>query len=167
MVQKRMNISLRNFTSDDLSLQKEWCENIQAEQYMSRCAPIVYLQTGIMHSYLSVWYAIEVDEEPVGILWFEKESMDDEAVQLGIMLGDEKYFGKGIGTKAMELGIEKAAIRLNFTKVQLNVRKSNTRAIAVYEKFGFTVISEGIKETDDTEDIPYFTMEYVLPTNQT
>jgi RimJ/RimL family protein N-acetyltransferase len=129
---------------------------------MSRVAPSVYIQTGIMHSYLSVWYVILVDEQPVGILWFEKESMDDDAVQLGIMLGDEKYFGKGIGTKAMELGIEKAAIRLNFSKVQLNVRKSNTRAIAVYEKFGFKIISEGIKETDDTEDIPYYTMEYML-----
>jgi RimJ/RimL family protein N-acetyltransferase len=160
-----MNISLRNFTSNDLTIHEQWCNNIQAEQYMSRVAPSVYLQTGIMHSYLSVWYVILVDEQPVGILWFEKESMDDDAVQLGIMLGDEKYFGKGIGTTAMELGIEKAAIRLNFSKVQLNVRKSNKRAFAVYEKFGFKIIGEGIKETDETEDIPYYSMEYILPTS--
>ena len=166
MVQIHMNISLRNFTSEDLTIHKQWCNNIQAEQYMSRVAPSVYIQTGIMHSYLSVWYVIELDEKPVGIVWFEKESMDDEAVQLGIMLGDEKYFGKGIGTKAMELGIEKAAIRLNFTKVQLNVRKSNKRAVAVYKKYGFQIISEGIKETDDTEDIPYYTMEYIIPVSE-
>lgn len=160
-----MNISLRNFTSEDLAIHEQWCNNIQAEQYMSRVAPSVYIQTGIMHSYLSVWYVILVNEEPVGIVWFEKESMDDEAAQLGIMLGDEKHFGKGIGTRAMELGIEKAAPRLNLSKVQLNVRKSNKRAFAVYEKFGFKIIGEGIKETDETEDIPYYTMEYIIPSS--
>jgi RimJ/RimL family protein N-acetyltransferase len=157
-----MNVTLRNFTSEDLTLHKQWCENIQAEQYMSHFAPSVYLQTGIMHSYLSVWYMILVDDQPVGILWFEKQSMEDEYAQLGIMLGDEKYFGKGIGTKAMELGIKSAENRLNLSKVQLNVRKSNKRAIAVYEKFGFITIGEGVKETDDTADIPYFSMEYQI-----
>ncbi|MBI9050320.1 MAG: GNAT family N-acetyltransferase [Anaerolineaceae bacterium] len=155
-----MNISLRNFSQNDLELLSKWDSDINAQQYMSRCEPEVYAQTNIMQSYLSAWYVILMDEQPIGTIWFEKETIDDDFVILGILLGNATHFGKGIGRKAIELGLQRAANRLEFSKVRLHVRKSNKRAINCYIKCGFEITGEDTKEMDEGEVIPFIEMEY-------
>lgn len=50
---------------------------------------------------------------------------------------DKGYQGKGIGTQLMERIIEWAKQSGTVEKIELNVRASNTRAIALYKKMGF------------------------------
>ena len=50
------------------------------------------------------WYVIAEDDLDVGTVWIELLPAGSEAV-LGVFLGDAAYFGRGIGTAAIELAI--------------------------------------------------------------
>lgn len=54
-----------------------------------------------------------------------------------------KYHNQGLGTKLMELLVEKAK-ELGKTKVELDVRADNPNAIKVYERTGFVI--EGVRK---------------------
>jgi len=53
-----------------------------------------------------------------------------------IIIGEKKYWGKGYGTEAIKQLIEKAKSK-GISKIYLEVRPNNLRAIRAYEKCGF------------------------------
>jgi len=57
--------------------------------------------------------------------------------ELGLLLGDRSYWGKGIGTQVVELTLRYAFVQLNIRKVLLAVYANNPAAIRLYEKIGF------------------------------
>ena len=57
--------------------------------------------------------------------------------ELGLLIGDKKSWGKGVGTEACQLSISYAFEKLNMRKVSLTVYANNPNAIALYEKIGF------------------------------
>jgi RimJ/RimL family protein N-acetyltransferase len=59
----------------------------------------------------------------VGTVWIERESTECRTATLGIMIGREDKFGKGIGRKAIQAAIDQAKNRMSFKSVELNVRK--------------------------------------------
>jgi len=56
-----------------------------------------------------------------------------------IVIGEKKYWGKGYGSKAIKLLINKAK-RFGVSKIYLEVRPTNNRAIHAYENCGFKKI---------------------------
>ncbi len=56
-----------------------------------------------------------------------------------IIIGEKEYWNKGYGTKAIQLLIKKAK-NLGITKIYLEVRPDNIRAVRTYEKSGFQKI---------------------------
>jgi RimJ/RimL family protein N-acetyltransferase len=157
-----MPLTLRPFTLQDIPLHLQWCQDIHAGQYMSRSAPRLFNEQGILASPLFVWFIILVNELETGTLWLEKETQTDETATLGILLGNETQFGKGIGQQAIRPGIQHAVRHFSFHTVRLNVRQSNLRAIACYQKCGFQIIKEGSKIISPQESIPYYEMQYRL-----
>lgn len=61
--------------------------------------------------------------------------------ELGVLIGEKDFWGKGIGTEACTLAIQYAFNILNIRKVLLAVYATNIGAIKVYEKLGF--VNEG------------------------
>lgn len=57
--------------------------------------------------------------------------------ELGIMIGDQNYWGKGVGTEACKLLLNYAFDTLNLRKVSLTVFDNNPGAIRLYQKIGF------------------------------
>ena len=53
-----------------------------------------------------------------------------------IVIGEKKYWGKGLGSKAIKILIKKAK-KNGITKIYLEVRPINLRAIMAYEQCGF------------------------------
>lgn len=53
-----------------------------------------------------------------------------------IVIGEKKYWGMGHGSKAINLLIHKAK-NLNISKIYLEVRPTNSRAIRAYTRSGF------------------------------
>ena len=160
-----MEISLRTFTLDDIPSLKQWAEKIQVEKYQSRIFPRAFNGCDFSGSEgLWAWYVILVDDEEAGTVWLEKETADSQEAILGIMLANEKYFGRGIGRQAVLQAIEQAQEPLGFCKVILSVRRDNTRAISSYKHCAFTITSQGIRVNEDGSQVPYYIMELNLDT---
>jgi RimJ/RimL family protein N-acetyltransferase len=71
---------------------------------------------------------IELD----GILWNQGTSW------FSIAIGDPALRGQGYGGEALALALRLAFDELNLRRLQLTVFSYNTRAIALYERLGFT-----------------------------
>lgn len=56
-----------------------------------------------------------------------------------IVIGEKKYWGKGYGVRAIKLIVEKAK-QIGISKIYLEVRPNNLRAIRAYKKCGFKKI---------------------------
>ncbi|MCM8787251.1 MAG: GNAT family N-acetyltransferase [Candidatus Omnitrophica bacterium] len=68
-----------------------------------------------------------------GINWIHRFA------NLGIMIGDKNYWGRGYGQEACKLLLEYAFKRLNINKITLGVYSNHKRAIKTYKKVGFVI----------------------------
>ncbi|MBU0477133.1 GNAT family N-acetyltransferase [bacterium] len=59
--------------------------------------------------------------------------------ELGIMIGDKRYWSKGYGQEACQLLLKYAFNRLNLNKVILGVHAPHKAAIKAYQKVGFQI----------------------------
>ena len=157
-----MKIHLRPFTQADIPSHQTWCREIHAEQYTSRTTPHAYLDQGLFQSAALLWLVIEVDQHPSGHLWLEKDDGLSQTATLGILLGKTDQLGKGIGRQAIQQVLQTAAAQNFATRILLNVRKSNPRAIACYQHCGFTISGEGFKQQDGQTPIPFYKMQLTL-----
>lgn len=57
----------------------------------------------------------------------------------GILIGDKKFWGKGIGVEATRLMVEYGFYRLNLHRIDLGVYAEHESAVHAYEKVGFKV----------------------------
>jgi len=64
------------------------------------------------------------------------------SAEFRILIGDKKYWGRGIGTECTKMIIDYGFDRLNLNMIWLGVNIENKAAIRVYEKVGF--VHEGI-----------------------
>lgn len=81
---------------------------------------------------------------------------------LGIMIGKQEYWGKGIGKNEISLVINQSQGILRFNKVRLNVRKTNNRALRCYMKYGFCINGEGEKVNSDGLKIEFLNMVFKI-----
>lgn len=88
---------------------------------------------------------IEIQEggtwEAIGNCGFVNLNWRCRSAELGIMIGEKRYWNQGYGTDAMHLLLKIGFDTLNLNRIMLKVYANNPRAIHVYEKVGF--IMEG------------------------
>lgn len=155
-----MNVTLRDFNEPDIQRLEEWVRNIDSRRYMSHHRPSAHEVTANDPGLGVFWFVIQESGADIGTIWLEAAEQPGELV-LGILLGDEAHFGRGIGSKAIALAVEKARAAHQYQTIRLNVRSNNTRAIACYYKAGFKLVKTDIKVTT-SELIPYVTMFRLL-----
>ena len=68
-----------------------------------------------------------------GINWIHRFA------DMGIMIGDKKYWSKGYGQEACRLLLEYAFSKLNLNKIFLGVYATHSSALKVYKKIGFRI----------------------------
>ena len=86
-------------------------------------------------------FMIVLDKQIIGHISLNKRKNIGYETQ--IIIGDNKYWGKGYGVKAIRLLLDKAE-KIGAHKIYLEIRPENTRAIKVYERIGFE--TKGIKK---------------------
>ena len=59
--------------------------------------------------------------------------------EFGILLGDKRVWGKGVGTGATRFMLEYGFDELHLRRIYLEVLETNVRARSIYEKLGFVV----------------------------
>lgn len=102
----------------------------------------------ILKSQSDFHYVIALDKVVIGHISLCKREKDKYETQ--IIIGEKDYRGKGYGSKAIMLLINKTK-KLNISKIYLEVRPDNIHAIKAYKKCGF--VEKGISPSGD-KNIP-------------
>lgn len=79
-------------------------------------------------------FMIKLGEKAIGHISLVKQKNNCHETQ--IVIGEKNYWNRGFGTKAIKILINRAR-RKKISKIYLEVRPENHRAIRVYEKCGF------------------------------
>lgn len=58
---------------------------------------------------------------------------------LGLLIGDKKFWGRGVGTEVTRLAVEYGFNRLNLRRIDLGLHAEHESALRCYEKVGFKV----------------------------
>ena len=103
----------------------------------------------MMSSSTNHHFVILLDRKVIGHTVLVKRKNDWYETQ--IVIGERQYWGKGYGTKAIK-SILKKAKNLEISKIYLEVRPTNTRAIMAYENSGF--IKTRIKKYPKNKYLP-------------
>ncbi len=150
-----MGVSLRPVAAGDQPNIDHWA--VVAADHMSRTRP--YAEGADRHDPESglFWYVIAHGGREVGTVWIELPQGAGEAI-LGVYLGEASFFGRGIGTAAVELAVAEFRAAHPQFPVSLHVRRANERAIACYRGIGFTVTGSGTKSLPSGETVPYYSM---------
>ncbi|HEY9089197.1 MAG TPA: GNAT family protein [Anaerolineaceae bacterium] len=81
--------------------------------------------------------------QPIGDCGFNEVSWVNRSGEIGIVIGDRRYWGKGYGSDAVRMLLRYGFTALNLNRIELEVYQNNPRAIRSYEKVGF--VHEGRK----------------------
>ena len=85
-----------------------------------------------------IW-GVEAGDTPIGACGLKNITVSD--CEFFGYIGEKRYWGKGLGTEMMIILINKAK-DLGKTSMWLKVTKTNKRALALYSKMGFSIVSE-------------------------
>ena len=133
---------LRNYLESDKRKLEEWALQINSEQFMQRFTP--------KSEDPFLWCIITVNDEDVGTIWIEY-TLDPHVGKLGIMLGNSKIYGQGIGKKAIELAIQKVRQETPLKSIILNVRENNLRAVSCYKNCKFEILERSTRKFKEEE----------------
>ncbi len=73
----------------------------------------------------------------IGNSGFNGVDWKNSSAEVGIFIGNKKFWNQGYGSEAMQLLVNTGFNRLNLNRIYLNVFATNPRAIHTYEKVGF------------------------------
>jgi RimJ/RimL family protein N-acetyltransferase len=135
-------LSLRPVVASDRPQIQHWAASINSSEFMARHEPLAGQSL--------LWDIVHRAGLDVGVAWLERTDIPDQA-RLGIMLAAPALLGRGIGQAAVMQVLAKARHCLSMRSVVLNVRETNVRAIACYERCGFTREARSLRHADGRE----------------
>ena len=143
-------VCLRPLTSSDFSDFNKWHNNPDVSRFLGMNPLSKESCLKLFNSYLSdekgAYFGIQVknSDQLIGYTFLTKIlKIHRVARELGIVIGDPKFWGQGYGTEASILLTDYGFNNLGLHRIELLVLDFNSRARYVYEKIGFTV--EGVQ----------------------
>ena len=143
-----MTVVIRPLVKEDANISYKWRNNPEIWKYTgSRPDREITLDIelewieNVLHRENEKRFAILVDNVYVGNT--QLTSITDESAVFHIFIGDTKYWGKGVASKAMDLLMNFAKNELNLEKLILTVNQENKSAVNLYKRKGF--VSVGIE----------------------
>lgn len=78
-----------------------------------------------------------LDNKKIGSVYLQNIDKTRKEAEYGVLIGEEEYTGRGLGTESANLIIRYGFEHLNLEKIYLRVLKNNLPARKAYEKVGF------------------------------
>ena len=78
------------------------------------------------------------DDSLIGNCGFHNIDQGKQCAEVGIFIGEKKFWNQGYGCEAMRLMLRHGFNDLNLNRIYLRVYATNPRAVKSYEKAGFT-----------------------------
>lgn len=94
----------------------------------------------------------------IGNCSFHNVDNTNRNAEIGIIIGEKDYWGKGYGTEAVKLLLKFGFENRNFNSIHLHVFSFNERAISCYEKVGFKrqgIMREAVIRGNKKHDLIY------------
>lgn len=143
-----MEISLRLLTAEDAKISYKWRNNPAIWKYTGKkpdkiITPTIELNwiKEVLKRENEARYAICTEENRyIGNI--QITDMKDGRGEFHIFIGEEKYWGKGIGTIATKKMVGIGFSKYHLNEIYLKVNRNNIAAIKAYEKVGFTKTDE-------------------------
>lgn len=85
---------------------------------------------------------IKTNHKHIGNIKYEPINYLNKCATLGIMIGDEKYRNKGIGSETIKISMDWLNKNYNIKKIILGVDNNNLQAIQLYKKLKFKISSK-------------------------
>lgn len=104
---------------------------------LSRCAEEQFLRGLDPKEDLILVIAVREGDRPIGLVGLHATKMP-RGRELGIVIGDPGSWDKGYGREAIGLVLDHAFGDLDLHRIMLHVHEENARAVACYERVGFT-----------------------------
>lgn len=82
---------------------------------------------------LEIWY--KKDKVPIGLIDFHE--IHRKRAEIYICIGEIEYWGKGIGTEAVDLILNYGFNMLNYCKIMAKVNIDNKRSLKIFKKADF------------------------------
>ncbi len=148
-------ISLRKIKLSDKKHFAKWWRSKDLLRYTSGILKFISNQEvkkyflEILKNEIDYHFMILMNKKVIGHISLGKRK--NEWYEAQIIIGDKEYWGKGYGIKAIKLLIKRAK-KLNISKIYLEVRPTNIRAIKSYAKSGFK--KTGIKKYPKNKYLP-------------
>ena len=145
-------VRFRAIEKEDLPYYVKWLNDPEVRQGLSMITPLSmadeedWFEEHQKKPPFEKPLAIEIQPDPqkdawvfVGNCGFFGIDWVSRSAEIGIHIGEKKYWDKGFGTKAMRLLLKHGFESLNLHRLWLRVFEYNQRAIRAYEKTGFTL----------------------------
>lgn len=149
---KNVCIELLNESNCNCEKYLKWMNDYEVVKYTSSKLKI-YSKEDIMsyiknmnNSLNDFLFGVFVDNEHVGNLKIGFIDYINRTCELGLIIGDKKYWGKGIATKAIELGVKFAFDYLDLFKIKAGMVECNEGSYKAFLKNGFKEVGRWEKE---------------------
>ncbi|MFZ5642165.1 MAG: GNAT family N-acetyltransferase [Bacillota bacterium] len=133
------NIELIDYIPEDAKLWEQWMGNMDTNLFQTVVRPQNFSAAKGRSEdyYLKI---ISYGSRKIGAVWVEKISQRTATGELGLIIGEPRFWGMGLGGRAISemISIAKNDLRLQFLWV--SVRESNQRAVSCYKKGGFSIV---------------------------
>ena len=84
-------------------------------------------------------FVVNYNNQPVGFVGLSNISRQNKNADLHVVIGEDKYRGKGIGRKAVKWIVDYGFNKLKLHKINLGVVEQNEVAIKLYKSLGFEI----------------------------
>jgi diamine N-acetyltransferase len=148
------DISLRALEPEDLELLFEWENNVKNWEISNTIAPfsIFILKRYLEESHKSIYETCQLrlmidyvpDKATIGTIDIFDFDPFHKRAGLGILIANEAYRRKGLGSMALACIIEYGFKTLQLHQLYCNILANNTESIELFRKLGF--IQSGIKK---------------------
>ena len=135
-------ICFRPLEIEHASLFQGWLNDPENHQFLKRFRPIdgreekEWLEKAHErkeHHHFEIW--LREPEKPIGLISLREEL--HRSADLGILIGEREFQGKGYGAEAIGLILEYGFATMGLHRIGLSVYENNPRGIRCYEKCGF------------------------------
>jgi diamine N-acetyltransferase len=145
-------VRLRAIDKPDLPAYVKWLNDPEVRQGLSIIMPLSqtdeeeWFESMQKRSPYERPMAIEIQPDPqkdtwvfvgngglFGFDWFSR------VAEIGLHIGEKKYWDQGFGTRVMQLFLKHGFETLNLNRIWLRVFETNQRAIRTYQKAGLTI----------------------------
>lgn len=132
-------------TTDDIHFYAKWFSNVELQKFTTYnpVFPQTIAQTerrfkqAREQKRYTFTLRLRTDDTPIGNFTLKDHDWRNRSAVVGISIGESEHWGQGYGTEAMQIGLRYGFWELNLHRIELEVLRTNERAIHSYEKVGF------------------------------